>query len=148
MGRAEIDLADEPYSKALTLKVLGNTFILNMIEQLSEGYVAAEKCGLGTGPLLSFIEAIFPGVYVTYSGRMLTGDYHKREEPLFAVDLARKDARHAISLAKSVGVSLPNVETAEAHLSMVREHSGPNGDLAGVYGAVRKEAGLKFENDA
>jgi hypothetical protein len=29
---------------------------------------------------------------------------------------------------------------------MVQEHMGSKGDIAGVYGAVRKEAGLKFEN--
>jgi hypothetical protein len=27
---------------------------------------------------------------------MMSGDYYKRDEPLFAVDLARKDAGHAI----------------------------------------------------
>jgi hypothetical protein len=28
----------------------------------------------------------------------------------------------------------------------VQEHMGSKGDIAGVYGAVRQEAGLKFEN--
>ncbi|KAM5348494.1 hypothetical protein ACJ41O_008318 [Fusarium nematophilum] len=147
-ARAEIDLADQPYGKALTLKVLGNTFILNMIEQLAEAHVVAEMSGLGNGPIHQLIEAMFPGPYTAYSTRMLSGDYHKRKEPLFAVDLARKDARHALSLAEAAGVRLGNVETGDAHLAQVKEHAGPKGDIAGIYGAVRKEAGLKFENDA
>ncbi|CAI4219877.1 unnamed protein product [Parascedosporium putredinis] len=147
MGRAEIDLADQPYSKATTLKVLGNTFIFNMVEQLAEGLVVAEKAGLGTDPMRQFVEAVFPGPYTAYAHRMLSGDYHTREEPLFAVDLARKDLRHARSIAQAAGVSLPNAETADAHLRVVREHVGEKGDIAGIYGAVRKEAGLKFENN-
>ncbi|KAF7548310.1 hypothetical protein G7Z17_g7135 [Cylindrodendrum hubeiense] len=147
-SRGEIDLSDEPYGKALTLKVLGNTFILNMVEQLAEAHVVAEKSGLGTDAIQKFVDAFFPGPYAAYSTRMRTGDYYQLEEPLFAVDLARKDARHALSLAEAAGARLRNVETADAHLAQLKEHAGPSGDIAGIYGAVRKEAGLKFENDA
>ncbi|KAJ6784723.1 hypothetical protein PWT90_07360 [Aphanocladium album] len=147
-SRAEIDLAGQPYGKATTLKVIGNTFVLNMIEQLAEAHVLAEKSGLGTQPIHELVSALFPGPYTTYSTRMLSGDYHKREEPLFAVDLARKDARHAKALAEAAGTRMQNVETADAHLAAVKDHVGPSGDIAGIYGAVRKEAGLKFENDA
>lgn len=147
-SRAEIDMTDRPPRSALELKVIGNTFIVNMIEQLAEGHVLAEKSGLGTDYLHQFVEHVFPGAYTAYSQRMLTGDYYKREEPLFAVDLARKDAAHAMSLAKKSGTRMANVETADAHLAQVKEHSGDKGDIAGIYGAVRKEAGLKFETDA
>jgi 3-hydroxyisobutyrate dehydrogenase-like beta-hydroxyacid dehydrogenase len=146
MGKANIDFSDQPVSKALLLKIIGNTFILNMIEALSEGHVLAEKCGLGTDNLHQFIETMFPGPYTAYSNRMTTGDYHRREEPLFAVDLARKDARHAMALAKDAGTSLKDVEVADKHLMMVKEHMGERGDIASIYGAVRHEADLKFEN--
>ena len=148
MARAEIDMSDEPYSKSSTLKVLGNTFVVNMVEQIAEGHVLAEKSGLGNGYLHQFLEQLFPGVYAAYSGRMLGGDYWKREEPLFGVDLARKDAAHALNLAKASETKLLNVETADAHLAKVQKHAGSKGDIAGIYGAVRQEAGLKFENDA
>lgn len=147
-SRAEIDLSGQPYGKATTLKVIGNTFIVNMVEQLAEAHVLAEKSGLGTQPIHELVQALFPGPYAAYSTRMLTGDYHNREEPLFAVDLARKDARHAKALAEAAGTRMYNVETADRHLEGVKEHCGPKGDIAGIYGAVRKEAGLKFENDA
>ena len=41
---------------------------------------------------------------------------------------------------------MPAVEVADAHLAAVKEHMGEKGDIAGIYGAVRKESGLKFEN--
>jgi 3-hydroxyisobutyrate dehydrogenase-like beta-hydroxyacid dehydrogenase len=146
ISRMNLDFSGQPVGKATLLKVIGNTFILNMIESLSEGHVLAEKSGLGTDILHKFIEALFPGVYAGYSMRMLSGEYHKREEPLFAVDLARKDARHALALAKASGTYLKDMEVAEAHLAQAKEHMGERGDSASIYGAVRKEAGLNFEN--
>lgn len=146
-ARAVIDMAGEPHAKASTLKLVGNTFILNMVEQVAEGHVLAEKSGLGTQYTHRFLELLLPGIYPPYSTRMLSGDYWKREEPLFLADLARKDAGHALKIAKDSGVKLPNVETADRHLEMVQKHTG-KGDIAAIYGAVRQEAGLKFENDA
>jgi len=146
IGRAIVDFGGQSVGKATLLKVIGNTFILNMVETLSEGHVLAEKSGLGNDNLHQFIETMFPGPYTAYSTRMLSGDYYKREEPLFAVDLARKDARHAMALAKAAGTRLKDVEVADAHLEQVKRHRGEKGDIASIYGAVRQEAGLKFEN--
>ncbi len=146
IGRANVDFGGQPVGKATLLKVIGNTFILNMVETLSEGHVLAEKSGLGNENLHQFIETMFPGPYTAYSTRMLSGDYYKREEPLFAVDLARKDARHAMALAKEAGTRLRDVEVADEHLKQVKEHKGEKGDIASIYGAVRKGAGLPFEN--
>ena len=77
---------------------------------------------------------------------MWGGDFHKREEPLFAVDLARKDARHALDLAKRSGSRMREVELADEYLAQVKEHQGVEGDIASMYGAVRQEVGLRFEN--
>ncbi|KAK4103661.1 6-phosphogluconate dehydrogenase C-terminal domain-like protein [Parathielavia hyrcaniae] len=147
MAKSEIDMSDEPYEKALTLKLVGNTFILNMVEQLSEGLVLAEKAGLGTQYLHDFVEGIFPGPFAAYSTRILSGAYHRMSYPLFPVDLAKKDARHALSLAKACGVRMRNLEVADAHLDQVVEHQGEKGDIASIYGAIRAEAGLKYENE-
>lgn len=146
MGRANIDFSDQPHGKATLLKIIGNTFILNMVETLSEGHTIAEKSGLGNDNLHQFIETMFPGPYTAYSGRMMGGDYYKREEPLFGVDLARKDAKHALDLAKASGTAMKDVEVADGHLADVQKHMGSKGDIAGIYGAVRQESGLKFEN--
>jgi len=146
MGRANIDYSDQPQGKATLLKIIGNTFILNMVETLSEGHTLAEKSGLGNDNLHQFIETMFPGPYMAYSGRLMGGDYYKRDEPLFAVDLARKDAKHALNLAEASGTKMKDVEVADSHLAAVQKHMGSRGDIAGIYGAVRQEAGLKFEN--
>lgn len=146
MGRADIEFPGQPAGKSTLLKVIGNTFILNMVEALSEGHTLAEKAGLGTDKLHSWIELMFPGPYAAYSARMLSGDYYKRDEPLFNVDLARKDARHALDLAKASGTNMPALQVGDAHLVKVKEHLGDKGDLPSIYGAVREESGLRFEN--
>lgn len=146
MGRADIDYSNQPAGNATLLKIIGNTFILNMVEVLSEGHVLAEKTGLGTANLHTWIETMFPGPYAAYSNRMLQGDYYQRDEPLFHVDLARKDARHALDLAKKNGCSVPALSVADQHLVKVKAHLGDKGDIPSIYGAVRQESGLKFEN--
>lgn len=65
-----------------------------------------------------------------------------RKQPLFQVDLALKDARHALDLASTSGAKMKAVEVARDHLQDVKSQRGPKGDLAGIYGAVRKESGL------
>ncbi|KAJ5123964.1 Dehydrogenase multihelical [Penicillium bovifimosum] len=103
-----IDLAsgsgeDIDVGKAGVLKVLGNSFILNTVGVLAEAMVGAEVSGLGTGPLKEFLDIFAPGAFVSYAERMIGGDYWKREEPLFAVDLARKDLRHVQGIAGEGG---------------------------------------------
>ena len=91
----------------------------------------------------SFNHASLPWLALNH---LFSGDYHKREEPLFQVDLARKDARHMLALAKESGVEMAPVKTIDKHFEAVKGHMGQRGDIAGVYGATRLEAGLPFEN--
>jgi len=51
-----------------------------------------------------------------------------------------------MALAENSGAKLPGMEIAKKHLEAVKEHHGKTGDIAGIYGAVRKESGLPFEN--
>jgi 3-hydroxyisobutyrate dehydrogenase-like beta-hydroxyacid dehydrogenase len=146
IGRENIDLSGQEPSKATLLKVIGNTFVMSLISTVSEGHVVAEKTGLGVDLLHKFLEAMFPGPYVAYSTRMRSGDYYQRKEPLFAVDLAIKDCAHAQALANGAGVTMKNIQIADGLLKGVKDHMGPSGDIAGMYGAKRKESGLSFEN--
>ncbi|KAH7031302.1 NAD binding domain of 6-phosphogluconate dehydrogenase-domain-containing protein [Microdochium trichocladiopsis] len=149
MGKAEIAFEDEPYGKPLQLKLIGNTFIVNMVTALAEGLTMAEKTGVGVAPLKQFVDNLFGGPYSAYSERMLQGIYWKREEPLFAATGARKDVRHATSVAKAAGMEPRLAAVADGYLKDVEDHQGgEKGDIAGIYGAARKRAGLKFENDA
>ncbi|KAI0109477.1 NAD binding domain of 6-phosphogluconate dehydrogenase-domain-containing protein [Nemania sp. FL0031] len=149
MGRAEIAFDDKPYESSLKLKLLGNTFILNMVSILGEGLTLGEKSGVGVEPVKQFVDLVFGGVYSGYAERMIKGTYWKMEEPLFSADNARKDAGHAMNLARSVGLDLKLTEQVDEYLKVVVDHAGgAKGDIAGMYGAVRKENGLKYENDA
>lgn len=145
-ARAEILMRDVPVGQAPLLKLIGNTFIMNMVEQLAEGHVLVEKAGVDNSHLQHLVELVFPGIYPTYSQRMLSGQYYTRDRPLFAVDLARKDLGHALSIAKDCGASVPNTQTVDAHLAKVKEHDGERGDMTAVYGVLRQEAGLPYGN--
>ncbi|KAL8949062.1 MAG: hypothetical protein Q9222_004803 [Ikaeria aurantiellina] len=145
MGRANIDYSDQPHGQATLMKIIGNTLILDMVEALAEGHTVAERSGLGNENLHQFVETMFSGPYTAYSKRLMEGDYYKREELLFGVDLARKDAKHALDLARASGTKMSAVEVADGHLAGVQKHMGKKGDIAGIYGAVRLESGLEFE---
>jgi 3-hydroxyisobutyrate dehydrogenase-like beta-hydroxyacid dehydrogenase len=147
IGRANVDYSGQDPSKATLLKVLGNTFITSMVETLSEGHVVAEKSGLGSDQLHQFIEVMckspsdptvhrspqtVPGPYTAYSSRMISGDYYQREKPLFAVDLARKDIRHAQDIANKAGVTMKNIQLSDELLVDVKDHMGARGDMAGM----------------
>lgn len=132
MGRAIIDYSNQEPSKATLMKIVGNTFILSMVTTLAEGHVVAQTSGLGTDELHKFIETMFPGPFVAYSNRMLSGDYYQRQEPLFAVDLARKDARHAKKVAEDSGTRMRIAELGDEYLASVKNEMGEKGDLAGI----------------
>ncbi|KAK5633132.1 hypothetical protein RRF57_008846 [Xylaria bambusicola] len=149
MGRSEIPFEDKPYEAALKMKLIGNTFVLNMATILGEGLTLGEKCGVGVDPVRAFVDDIFGGVYSAYAQRMVEGVYWKMEEPLFSADNARKDVGHALNLAKSAGVDLKLLPHSDEYLKIAAEHAGGDkADLAGIYGAARKLTGLKYENDA
>ncbi|KAI3332306.1 6-phosphogluconate dehydrogenase [Xylariaceae sp. AK1471] len=149
MGRAEIPFDDKPYESSLKLKLVGNTFILNMVTILGEGLTLGERTGIGAEPVKQFVDLLYGGVYSGYAERMVKGTYWKMEEPLFSADNARKDAGHAMKLAKDTGVELRLAQQSDEYLKILSDHAGGSkGDIAGIYGAVRKQSGLKFENDA
>ncbi|KAI0387613.1 6-phosphogluconate dehydrogenase 2 [Hypomontagnella monticulosa] len=149
MGRAEIPFEDQPVGNALKLKLVGNSFILNIVTIMGEGYTVAEKSGIGAESLKKFVDTMFGGIYSIYGERMLKGTYWKMEEPLFSANNALKDAGHVKSLGDSAGVELKLLGVANDYLKTVADHAGGDkGDIAGIYGAVRKNSGLKFENDA
>jgi 3-hydroxyisobutyrate dehydrogenase-like beta-hydroxyacid dehydrogenase len=119
-------------SKATLLKIAGNTMILGMVEILAEALVFAEKSGLGTDTLNNFVQQMFPGSpFAAYSTRIISGDYAPvpPKRPGFQVDLALKDCKHAIDLAKDCGARLEVVEVMEKHLKTAKEVGGDNMDI-------------------
>ncbi|KIW23043.1 uncharacterized protein PV07_11275 [Cladophialophora immunda] len=128
------------------LKIIGNMFALNIVTALAEGYVLAERAGLGPEQFHQFVQTLFPGPCASYSQLMLSGSYHRSEKPQGPALLARKDAGYAQRLAHEAGVRLRTVEVAQHYVEAVLQHQGDGAELAGVYGAARLEAGLPYEN--
>ncbi len=149
MGRGEIPFDDKPYESSLKLKLLGNSFVINMVTMLGEGLTLGEKAGVGVEPVKQFVDLLFGGVYSAYAERMIKGVYWQMDEPLFSADNARKDAGHAMDMAREAGVDLRLIKQSDDYLKVVADHAGgAKGDIAGIYGAVRKQNGLKYENEA
>jgi 3-hydroxyisobutyrate dehydrogenase-like beta-hydroxyacid dehydrogenase len=159
MAKATLNLGPD-VKKATLLKLTGNTMILGMVEILAEALVFAEKSGLGVDPLNDFIQGMFPhSPFAAYATRMISGEYAPLppKRPGFQVDLARKDCKHALDLAKECGARLEVVEVMDKHLKTAKEVGGDNMDIrldlsfvtdcSTTYGSLRKEAGLRFSKD-
>jgi 3-hydroxyisobutyrate dehydrogenase-like beta-hydroxyacid dehydrogenase len=89
MGRAMIDLGDQPPQAATTLKMIGNSFVFNMVEAIAEGVVLAEKSGLGSAALHQYLQLFLPGIYTSYSRRIMTGDYWSRNLAMVLILLSK-----------------------------------------------------------
>jgi len=57
-------------------------------------------------------------------------------------------ASHVLELARASKTSLKSYDVALEHLATAESHAGPESDIGGIYGAVRLESGLPFENKA
>jgi 3-hydroxyisobutyrate dehydrogenase-like beta-hydroxyacid dehydrogenase len=71
----------------------------------------------------------------------------KTRQPHGPVDVVIKDASHALALGEATGTKLYNVELAIRHLKGVKERQGVKGDMTGIYGMIREESGLPYNNE-
>lgn len=158
LARAAIAFPDQPCGTALRMKIIANTFTLNAACQLAEAFTLGEKAGIDPGRVGEFVELCLVAApaatnpFHVYAGRMLRGDYWRGERPAGGVALGLKDMGLALSLAEGTGTTVRNPQVASGWCRGVLEGEGPGrgevkGDIAGVYGAVRERAGLRFEND-
>lgn len=78
--------------------------------------------------------------------RLTTGAYAPPHgtAPGFAVSLAIKDAKHAISIANDHDMRLNVSEAALSHMLNARSYAGENLDSSSMYGTIRHESGLPF----
>lgn len=60
--------------------------------------------------------------------------------------MARHLASEVLALAETSGSKLDAYEVGYKHMDMVHSHAGAKGDISGIYGAVRQESGLAYEN--
>lgn len=152
IARTDFGLGDDP-GMATLMKVTGNTFILSMIETIAEGLAFSEASGLGTENCAKFVSTMFGNTpWEWYTQRMLSGGYcpGPGERPGFAVDVAHKDASHALDLARRAGYDLAIVGHVRDNLITARNDSRFEGraDVSSVYGVERERAGLPLKNAA
>ncbi len=152
MGRATVILGEDPGLASL-MKITGNTFIISMIETIAEGLTFAEVSGLGTDNCMKFVSTLFGGTpWEAYAHRMVSGQYAPSagERPGFAVDLASKDARHALNLSRKGNYEMTILSHAAENFKKVSENPvfEGRGDISSVYGPERERAGLPVLNDA
>lgn len=58
--------------------------------------------------------------------------------------MVKEIAQHVLDLAKKSGMDLKTYKIACKHLDDVENHVGSDGDISGIYGAIREENGLGF----
>ncbi|KAI1455416.1 6-phosphogluconate dehydrogenase [Annulohypoxylon moriforme] len=149
MGRSVIEMGSD-VSKSSLLKIAGNVCVISFMEVICEAHVFAEKTGLGSEILEKMLSDMFGPVLESYSKRLTTGAY---VPPLdgkagFDVQLAIKDAKHALNCAKEAGTRLEVSEVALSHLEKAKSLMGDRPlDSSSIYGAIRTESGLDFLTD-
>ncbi|CRG83335.1 hypothetical protein PISL3812_00686 [Talaromyces islandicus] len=139
--------------KAALLKTLGNFVVAGIMEIISEAHVLAEKSGLDSQLLESFLGKKFGDAVHSDSSRLTTGVYipAKGQKATSDLHLAIKDVQHGIDSAEAVGTRLKVAEVAMENLKRARDYSDAHGgralDSSSLYGIVREDAGLDFRND-
>lgn len=81
--------------------------------------------------------------------RLTTGIYAPSlgSRPGFGVNLAIKDAKHALSMASTRGFQLPGLQLAAQNMQAARDYGGECLDASSMYGILRQTAGLAFWNE-
>lgn len=132
--------------------MLSNFVTAGMMEVIAEAHVFAEKAGLGTEAMESLIEHQYGPLALSMSKRMTTGAYMPAQDtrPMSDLKLALKDVGHGVDCAKSSGSRLWVGELALKNLNDADEFSQKRSrplDSSSMYGVLRQQAGLPFEND-
>lgn len=60
--------------------------------------------------------------------------------------MAQHLASEILEMGKKNGASLNSYQVAYEHMKLAREHFGSEGDISGIYAAVRLESGLSLRN--
>ncbi|KFA48804.1 hypothetical protein S40293_01511 [Stachybotrys chartarum IBT 40293] len=152
MGRGVIRLGED-VTKASMLKTTGNFLTAGMMELVAEAHVLAEKTSLPAAVLESLLEQQYGPLAHSISRRLTTGAYvpARGSPPWSDLGLALKDVGLGVGAAERAGARLEVGELVMRHLRKAEEYGEAQGrrlDSAALYGAVRAEAGLEFENEA
>ncbi|KIY52016.1 NAD(P)-binding protein [Fistulina hepatica ATCC 64428] len=122
MGRKVIDVGGNVV-KAPTLKLVGNSMILGVIEIMAESFTLAEKSGLDTDTVLGVVNELFPNTpYVHaaagYAERMCHDKFDGSQG--FSIEGGIKDATLIRKLTTEHNSPMPALDIAHQHLITAR----------------------------
>ena len=152
LARSTIVVGTDP-SQATLLKTTGNFITAALAEMISEAHVLAEKSGLPPAILDEMIKQNYGTYAGSISEKLVTGVYcpPRGERPRSDVKLAVKDVSHGIDAAREAGMRLEVADVTFGRLNRAVDWGTRQErelDSSAVYGVVRLDAGLDFENEA
>ena len=68
------------------------------------------------------------------------------QQPLVRINECHRLASEILDLGNRSGTLLRAYEQGVEHMKAVQQYAGASGDISRIYGAVRLESGLNFEN--
>ncbi|WP_031082342.1 NAD(P)-dependent oxidoreductase [Streptomyces sp. NRRL WC-3549] len=134
IGQRTVWVGEDP-GAATRLKLVANTWMINLVNSVAEGLNLCE--GLGLDPRL-FLDAMKGGPLDTpylqsKSAAVLSGDL----APSFALSTALKDSRLILAAADAAGVTLDLMAASAARFTRAEESGHGDQDLIATYYAGR-----------
>ncbi|KAH8917178.1 NAD(P)-binding protein [Atractiella rhizophila] len=121
-ARKVIDVGED-VEKGASLKLVGNSLILGVVEMLAESFTLADRTGVGAENIYEFIQEFLPTPsFLGYGAKMLKDDYPAGAG--FSVAGGMKDAEHILALAAKHNNPMPVVNAAYHHLQTARQLTG------------------------
>ncbi|KAG8872175.1 hypothetical protein FRB97_007900, partial [Tulasnella sp. 331] len=147
-GRKVIDLGGN-VEKAVSFKLVGNSFIISSIELLAQTQTFADKVGLSRQAFHNFLGELYPAPpLIKYGERILNDDFDG--DTGFNINSGLKDVHHIQRLSAQYDCPVPFLDTTGRHIVTARalnaarpEHERhPNLDWSAMVAASRVAAGL------
>jgi 3-hydroxyisobutyrate dehydrogenase len=125
---------------ASLVKLVGNSLISYMLQGLCEGLVVAKKAGVSTEKLLEVVMA--SGYASPYFPFKATAIANNDYDTHFSVDLLVKDQGLMLDEASALKVPMPGLAVIREVFQSARAQGWGAEDIAAVYKAVARSAGL------
>jgi 3-hydroxyisobutyrate dehydrogenase len=135
VGARTVVLGDEP-GAATRMKLVVNTWLVALVEGLSESVALAEALGVEPGQFLEIIDGGPMGPpYAKLKGTMML---ERSYAPSFTLALAAKDARLALEAGREAGLELPALAAIRDQLERGVELGHGDDDMAAAVEASRR----------
>lgn len=143
MGRKIMDFGGN-HEVASRFKLLGNSFILGLIELLSESMTLADKTDVGAGRFFEFLEELYPAPPLLNYARKVRDSNFRGEDGL-SLSGGIKDANLIRRLANEADCPVSVIDVAHQHMVSARANAPPGAaelDWSSLVAGQRLTAGL------